>query len=93
MGSMSNQQFAGGCTKGPEEVPESTAGATEEPQLLSWCRHMVTLDSPVDVFVHQSKLHMEGFWSLKEGEAMEFTFKKSAKGLESIQVTSPEAQN
>ncbi|KAB0388880.1 hypothetical protein E2I00_014240 [Balaenoptera physalus] len=52
-------------------------------------RPRVALDPPVDVFVHQSKLHMEGFWSLKEGEAMEFTFKKSAKGLESIQVTSP----
>ncbi|XP_064381116.1 protein lin-28 homolog A [Dromaius novaehollandiae] len=47
------------------------------------------LDSPVDVFVHQSKLHMEGFRSLKEGEAVEFTFKKSSKGLESIRVTGP----
>lgn len=37
----------------------------------------------------QSKLHMEGFRSLKEGEAVEFTFKKSAKGLESIRVTGP----
>ncbi|XP_021790756.1 protein lin-28 homolog A [Papio anubis] len=49
----------------------------------------VALDPPVDVFVHQSKLHMEGFRSLKEGEAVEFTFKKSAKGLESIRVTGP----
>lgn len=32
---------------------------------------------------------MEGFRSLKEGEAVEFTFKKSAKGLESIRVTGP----
>ena len=32
---------------------------------------------------------MEGFRSLKEGEAEEFTFKKSAKGLESIRVTGP----
>lgn len=37
----------------------------------------------------QSKLHMEGFRSLKEGEAVEFTFKKSSKGLESIRVTGP----
>ncbi|KAG7469097.1 hypothetical protein MATL_G00125250 [Megalops atlanticus] len=37
----------------------------------------------------QSKLHMEGFRSLKEGEAVEFTFKKSAKGLESLRVTGP----
>ena len=49
----------------------------------------VALDPPVDVFVHQSKLHMEGFRSLKEGEAVEFTFKKSAKGLESLRVTGP----
>lgn len=37
----------------------------------------------------QSKLHMEGFRSLKEGEAVEFTFKKSSKGLESLRVTGP----
>ncbi|KAJ3608843.1 hypothetical protein NHX12_023373 [Muraenolepis orangiensis] len=47
------------------------------------------LDEPVDVFVHQSKLHMEGFRSLKEGEAVEFTFKKSSKGLESVAVCGP----
>ncbi|XP_029452868.1 protein lin-28 homolog B [Rhinatrema bivittatum] len=47
------------------------------------------LPTPVDVFVHQSKLYMEGFRSLKEGEAVAFTFKKSAKGLESIRVTGP----
>lgn len=37
----------------------------------------------------QSKLYMEGFRSLKEGEPVEFTFKKSSKGLESIRVTGP----
>ncbi|XP_042280205.1 protein lin-28 homolog A isoform X1 [Thunnus maccoyii] len=52
-------------------------------------REGVPLDEPVDVFVHQSKLHMEGFRSLKEGEAVEFTFKKSSKGLESQRVTGP----
>ncbi|KAM4043722.1 protein lin-28 homolog B [Anomaloglossus baeobatrachus] len=45
------------------------------------------LENPVDVFVHQSKLYMEGFRSLKEGEPVEFTFKKSSKGLESLRVT------
>ncbi|XP_061632741.1 protein lin-28 homolog A [Phyllopteryx taeniolatus] len=52
-------------------------------------RDGVQLDEPVDVFVHQSKLHMEGFRSLKEGEPVEFTFKKSSKGLESQRVTGP----
>ena len=32
---------------------------------------------------------MEGFRSLREGEAVEFTFKKSSKGLESLEVTGP----
>lgn len=32
---------------------------------------------------------MEGFRSLKEGEQVEFTFKKSSKGLESLRVTGP----
>ncbi|CAI9590343.1 unnamed protein product [Staurois parvus] len=47
------------------------------------------LETPVDVFVHQSKLYMDGFRSLKEGESVEFTFKKSSKGLESTRVTGP----
>uniref|UniRef100_A0AAV2KFN0 Uncharacterized protein n=1 Tax=Knipowitschia caucasica TaxID=637954 RepID=A0AAV2KFN0_KNICA len=37
----------------------------------------------------QSKLVMEGFRSLKEGEPLEFTYKKSSKGLESLRVTGP----
>ncbi|OBS71419.1 hypothetical protein A6R68_00055 [Neotoma lepida] len=116
MGLVSNQQFAGGCTKAAEKAPEeetpaNAARAADEPQLLHWAGifkwfnlHMgfgflsmtaragVALDPPVDVFVHQSKLHMEEFRSLKEGEAVEFTFKKSAKGLESIRVTGPAMQ-
>ncbi|KAG9355534.1 hypothetical protein JZ751_000372 [Albula glossodonta] len=32
---------------------------------------------------------MDGFRSLKEGEAVDFTFKKSSKGLESLRVTGP----
>ncbi len=32
---------------------------------------------------------MEGFRSLKEGEAVEFTFKRSSKGLESLRVMGP----
>ncbi|XP_042194543.1 protein lin-28 homolog A [Callorhinchus milii] len=52
-------------------------------------REGASLEPPVDVFVHQSKLHMDGFRSLKEGEPVEFTFKKSSKGLESLRVTGP----
>ncbi|KAG8444721.1 hypothetical protein GDO86_009767 [Hymenochirus boettgeri] len=48
-----------------------------------------SLENAVDVFVHQSKLYMEGFRSLKEGESVEFTFKKSSKGFESLRVTGP----
>ncbi|CAG00259.1 unnamed protein product, partial [Tetraodon nigroviridis] len=47
------------------------------------------LDQNLDVFVHQSKLHMEGFRSLREGEALEFSFKKSSKGLEAVRVSGP----
>lgn len=42
------------------------------------------------IFDYQSKLHMEGFRSLREGEAVDFTFKKSSKGLESAWVTGPD---
>ncbi|XP_036372049.1 protein lin-28 homolog A-like [Megalops cyprinoides] len=39
--------------------------------------------------VKNSKLHMEGFHSLRKGEAVHFTYKKSPKGLESLRVTGP----
>lgn len=32
---------------------------------------------------------MEGFRSLREGEALDFTFKTSSKGLEAVRVTGP----
>lgn len=47
------------------------------------------LDLSLFPYSLQSKLFMEGFRSLKEGEPVEFTFKKSPKGLESIWVTGP----
>ena len=37
----------------------------------------VALAPPADVFVHEGKLHMERFRRLKEGQAVESTFKKS----------------
>lgn len=45
-------------------------------------RARVALDPPGYVFVYHSKLHREGFRSLKEGEEVEFTFKKSPNDLE-----------
>ncbi|TRY84505.1 hypothetical protein DNTS_035846 [Danionella cerebrum] len=47
------------------------------------------VDPPQDVFVHQSKLVMEGFRSLREGESVEFIFQRSGKGPEALRVTGP----
>ncbi|XP_019720887.1 protein lin-28 homolog A [Hippocampus comes] len=106
MGSVSNQEFPGGCKADDDDEGPGAAEDDSQPlRGLGSCkwfnvrmgfgflsmtsRDGVTLDEPVDVFVHQSKLHMDGFRSLKEGEAVEFTFKKSSKGLESQRVTGP----
>ncbi|XP_051577583.1 protein lin-28 homolog A [Myxocyprinus asiaticus] len=96
----------GGCTKTEEEEGQATEEDPQSYHGVGVCkwfnvrmgfgflsmttRDGVPLETPVDVFVHQSKLYMEGFRSLKEGEAVEFTFKKSSKGLESLRVTGPE---
>ncbi|KAL0962160.1 hypothetical protein UPYG_G00336460 [Umbra pygmaea] len=95
----------GGCAKTEEEEAtgsEEDFGSSRGSGACKWfnvrmgfgflsmtSRDGTPLEEPVDVFVHQSKLHMEGFRSLKEGEAVEFTFKKSSKGLESVTVTGP----
>ncbi|XP_047453820.1 protein lin-28 homolog A isoform X1 [Mugil cephalus] len=104
MGSVSNQEFPGVCKTEEDEGPstEEDSQPFRGDGVCKWFnvrmgfgflsmtnREGVPLDEPVDVFVHQSKLHMEGFRSLKEGEAVEFTFKKSSKGLESQRVTGP----
>ncbi|XP_061677069.1 protein lin-28 homolog A [Syngnathoides biaculeatus] len=104
MGSVSNQDFPGVCKadEGPSPAEEDSQTLLRGLGSCKWfnvrmgfgflsmtSRDGVQLDEPVDVFVHQSKLHMEGFRSLKEGEAVEFTFKKSSKGLESQRVTGP----
>lgn len=79
------QQFTGGPTKARVDVasageePLLLCGASICKWInvgmgfgfLSMTTHAeVTLDPPVDVLVHQGKLHMEGFWNLKEGEAV-----------------------
>ncbi|KAF3816166.1 hypothetical protein GH733_014755 [Mirounga leonina] len=78
MGSVSDQQFAGGCSKAPEEAPDAAWDFLSMTILTG-----VMLD-PLSMSVHQTKLHMEGFQSLKEGEAVDFNFKKSGKCLEAI---------
>ncbi|KAG1961081.1 protein lin-28 B [Pimephales promelas] len=106
MGSVYEQYYTGGCAKTEEEEAASSeedSGSFRGAGLCKWFnvrmgfgflsmthREDICLDPPVDVFVHQSKLHMEGFRSLKEGEAVEFTFKRSSKGLESLWVTGPD---
>ncbi|XP_048882075.1 protein lin-28 homolog A [Brienomyrus brachyistius] len=95
----------GGCAKTEEEEGPNTEEDSRSFQGSGVCkwfnvrmgfgflsmtnREGSQVEPPVDVFVHQSKLHMEGFRSLKEGESVEFTFKKSCKGLESLRVTGP----
>ncbi|XP_009693795.1 PREDICTED: protein lin-28 homolog B-like [Cariama cristata] len=48
-----------------------------------------SLESPVGVFVHHSKLHMKGFKSLQTGEQVEFTFYNFPKGPKELWVTDP----
>ncbi|KAB5517854.1 hypothetical protein PHYPO_G00171980 [Pangasianodon hypophthalmus] len=105
MGSVFGDYYRGGCAKtGDEETQnsEEDSASFSGSGVCKWfnvrmgfgflsmtSRDGAPLDHPVDVFVHQSKLHMDGFRSLKEGEPVEFTFKKSSKGLESLRVTGP----
>ncbi|XP_056277280.1 protein lin-28 homolog A-like [Pseudoliparis swirei] len=98
MGSASIQSFTGRSQTTEEEEAALSRGSG----VCKWFnlrmgfgflsmsnRDGAPLEEPQDVFVHQSKLHMEGFRSLREGEAVEFTFKKSSKGLESVRITGP----
>uniref|UniRef100_A0A4W4FWT7 Protein lin-28 homolog A n=2 Tax=Electrophorus electricus TaxID=8005 RepID=A0A4W4FWT7_ELEEL len=105
MGSVYDEYYTGGCVKTEEEEAPSSeeeTGFFYGTGVCKWFnvrmgfgflsmtnREGTPLESSVDVFVHQSKLHMDGFRSLKEGEPVEFTFKKSSKGLESLRVTGP----
>ncbi len=41
-----------------------------------------------DVFVHFSAIHMDGYKSLNEGQAVEFEVTKGPKGLQAENVTS-----
>ncbi|KAB0357884.1 hypothetical protein FD754_002040 [Muntiacus muntjak] len=73
-------QRRGGCPK----TREDAARAAEEPQMVhgagfcKWSNVRLGLGFlSVTARAGVSKLHMEGFQSLKEGEAVEFTLKKS----------------
>jgi CspA family cold shock protein len=41
-----------------------------------------------DVFIHFSAIHMDGYKSLNEGQAVEFEVTKGPKGLQAENVTS-----
>ncbi len=43
-----------------------------------------------DIFVHYKNIRGEGYRSLKEGQKVEFTLVKGAKGLQADDVTSVE---
>uniref|UniRef100_A0A2K5F860 CCHC-type domain-containing protein n=1 Tax=Aotus nancymaae TaxID=37293 RepID=A0A2K5F860_AOTNA len=87
MGSVSNQQFAGDCAKAAEEAPEDAAQAAEEPRLLHGAG--IWFGFPSMTARAGVALDPSGLLELEEGEAVEFTFKKSTKSLESIRVTGP----
>lgn len=46
-------------------------------------------DGGNDVFVHYTAIRMEGYRTLKEGQAVEFELLETPKGLQAAQVTSP----
>ncbi|HOE66188.1 MAG TPA: cold shock domain-containing protein [Candidatus Hydrogenedentes bacterium] len=46
----------------------------------------------VDVFVHHSAIKMDGFRTLREGDAVYFELVESSKGLQAVNVT-PHAQS
>ncbi|KAF5920010.1 hypothetical protein HPG69_014376 [Diceros bicornis minor] len=72
-GSVSSQQFASGSGTVLQEEWERAA---PQPRPRSCSTAQAS-----------SKPHTQGFWSLKKDESVEFAFKKSAKGLESVHVT------
>ncbi len=43
-------------------------------------------DGEKDVFVHYTAIRMEGFRTLKEGQAVQFTVTETPKGLQATEV-------
>ena len=46
----------------------------------------IAVDGGKDVFVHFSSVEMDGFKSLKEGQAVEYEAENSSKGLKATKV-------
>ena len=46
----------------------------------------IAVDGGKDVFVHFSAIQSDGFRSLKEGQAVQFTVEKGPKGLQATNV-------
>ena len=47
-------------------------------------------DAEGDIFVHYKNIRGEGYRSLKEGQAVEFTLLKTEKGFQADDVTAPD---
>jgi CspA family cold shock protein len=47
----------------------------------------ISRDGADDVFVHYSAITMEGFKVLDEGQRVEFSVERGAKGLQAVNVT------
>jgi CspA family cold shock protein len=48
----------------------------------------ITREGGEDVFVHHSELQSEGYRSLDEGQRVEFSIERTAKGLQATNVVS-----
>uniref|UniRef100_A0A2K5CM32 Lin-28A-like second zinc knuckle domain-containing protein n=1 Tax=Aotus nancymaae TaxID=37293 RepID=A0A2K5CM32_AOTNA len=83
MGFMSNQQFAGGCTKTPKEAPEDEPLPLHGAGICKWFNVHMWFG-----FLTMTACAGTPQWT-SLCEPLEFTFKKSAKDLESIRVTRP----
>lgn len=49
-------------------------------------------DGSVDLFAHYSAINMDGFKTLKAGQAVTFDFTEGPKGLHAVNIQSPEAK-
>jgi cold shock protein len=86
----------GGWLRLPDKIIQSTKEnkkkmSEKEQGTVKWFNNakgygFIQRSSGDDVFVHHSAIQAEGFKSLAEGEAVEFTVTKGPKGLQAEQV-------